>query len=188
MQDEDIIILVTPTIYKEDLDQEVELLKLLGKTPNRSIIIKKMLRYEAYLTDFQSPVAWDTTPWSQSSDVSLESIQQITEWALTQSDQITVLIFEFLDGTVELSTVLKTLKASGLVSRIAKEYYYESRVTLTDQMLDRLQSPATIEELYSLARNFLDSKRPEAAVRQILRRFISKGIIEKVDNVYSISQ
>ncbi len=187
--------LVSPPILKDDVDQEMELLRLEGKVPNRSIILKKMLRYDALLYDFSNPaidscdVLW---PGNSESQANLEAIEILVDWALTQSDQISKLIFDFLSDDITIDDVMKELKDHRIV-RSTKTSEYQPRTTLTEVILNHLdEHEMSIYSLYDLGRNFLhNSRRPEAAVRQILRRLIQREVVKKEyiggTDVYSLS-
>ena len=78
---------------------------------------------------------------------------------------------EYLEDPDELQ--LERLAAVAGLEIKPREYVKPA--TLTDMIMRAL--PATRDELYDLARQHHRSKRPEAAVRQTIRRQQRKGLV-----------
>lgn len=164
---------IVPPISPQDIDQEVELLKLEGvENPKRSLIYKRMMHSELSfdeIPDFISvqPIL-DTTP-----EVDFQVTERLIEWALDQEDEIQTLIFNFLDEPTERS-LKKTMKKLSQRGVELHEVTSHRGVSLTDIIRHEIISaPCTIDYLYQVARNLHPSRRPEAAVRTILRKLIS---------------
>lgn len=195
MQD-DQIILVTPVVTKEDIDQEMELLRLQGKNPSRAVVYRKFSRFEGLLFDSigtpDIPGA-EPVPWAGDPIPSLEVMTQLVGWALEQSIQIQQAVLSFLEGRSNEKETLDQLISLGVISRSNRRYMKATRdfsYTMTDVILKKFEENGEVDiyDLYQSAREFLSSKRPEAAVRQIVRRLIRLGVISKVgDHVYRIS-
>lgn len=196
-EEADQILLLTPVVTKEDLDQEMELLRLQGKNPSRSIVYKKLSRYESLLFDSigtpDIPGA-EPIPWEGEPTPTLEIMTQLISWAIQQSIQIQNVVLSFLEGRSDESETVEKLISLGIISRQNKRLLRsggEFTLSLTDIILKKLEESVqvNIKDLYRSAREFTVSKRPEAAVRQIMRRFIRLGIVTRIsEDVYSLSR
>lgn len=179
---EEEVILIRPAVEKEDIDQEIELLKLEGKVPSRAVLYKKFSRYEGVLFDsIGSPDLSGQPPWASAQYSSLETINRIVDWSLVQSDMVQSLVLEFLDSEIEVDEVITILVKEGVITK-PKKYPKLPTITLTDEILALFSERREIHiyDLYEMAREFnSSSKRPEAAVRQIIRRLVRSGVITK---------
>jgi hypothetical protein len=162
-------------MFNEDLAQEAELLRLQGITPNMSLLRKRMLHQEDTFDDIPlgSSSLWEEPGYDYS------VTERLVEWALTQSLEIADRIFEFLEEPLEeeLPKVLKFLSNSGIPIYKAEKTSMSSAQILLKALEVR---PLLPEELTQIVRGLNPSKRPEALVRQFIRRYQKSGII-KVD-------
>lgn len=154
-------------VSKDDIEQEAALLRLMGKTPNKALIYKRLSRQEAIFDEVPvgASLLWDDDPHTDPAVT-----EALVDWALQQTDAVAGLIFEFLEEPTDeaMAEVLKNLKAQG-VEIFQPDTHKEK--SLTQVILDLLKTrPHTIQELYDVSRSIQPSNRPEAAVRQILRR------------------
>jgi hypothetical protein len=178
-------VLLRPTALEEDIKQEAELLKLRGKTPSLRILRKKFNRFEALLAGMDEdlkgaePPPWDLAPMPPQ-----EVIDQLIDWAMNQSEVISMIIFDFLEEPSDesLTTTISILKENG-VDLFTKKVVRKSLTTIIIEAIN--QEPRDIYDLYELARKELQSERPEAAVRQILRRLQRAGQVIRTGNIIS---
>ena len=181
--DDDKPILLSPGVDPADIEQEYQILLWQGKKPSRKLLYLKAKRYEASLFDFTTDLSYaQAIDWAETPVPSAEAFEQITTWALSQSETIQAMVFSFLEDPTDTG-LHQILKTTGL--KPAEKLPAEQ--SLTDKILEFCQDNRSIAEIYELGRNLLTSKRPEAAVRQALRRLIKSGKIEESDNVYRVS-
>lgn len=190
-QDEQVI-LVVPPVADEDLAQEAALLRLCGKTPSLSILRRRAQRYEALLFADELPAHATEMDWGSDPIPSMQTLEQLTGWALHQSAQVAEMVFNFLEQPTDhtLTEVLKELRDQGVVQPADPSPQPTGNGSLTEAILNLLRHrPHSQDELYSFARDSIISKRPEAAVRQILRRLIRAGQVTKEtpNDVYRLS-
>lgn len=192
MRDQSQELLMTE-VPEDDILQELELLKLQGIPKASRYIVERKLKYQnrEYFFDDHSLLNIEGPAFAPPT-FSAEVYDRLVDWALSQSPEIARLILEFLDEPSEeyLKQVLKILKKSEL---LAIDYETPSQsITLTQKILDFIEEQAVIviEDLYEMARIFLyDSRRPEAAVRQVIRRLTTQGQIEQIEKgVYKSCQ
>lgn len=174
-QPSDTVDLDLPPVLRDDVDQEVALLKLQGKTPRRSFIARRMSHQPAIFGD-DVPVG--ATPlWAGEPLPDPAVTDQLIDWAFTQSEAIASATFDFLEyptdeGLEELLVVLQGEGFELFTMKAPKER------SLTQTVLSLLRSgPLPVEELYRVIRETYSSARPEAAVRQVLRRLSRAGTI-----------
>lgn len=174
-----------PAVDPEDIEQEYQLLILQGKTPSRRILYQRALRYEAMIFDFtEDPAGITDMTWSETPTTPVEVYQQLTNWALAQSEVIQNAVLDFLEDPTEKA--LTDLMAD---LNLKEEAPKTQELSLTSAILTYCQTPRTLPDLYQLARNLLpNSERPEAAVRQITRRLIKSNKLEKTADVYCSSK
>jgi hypothetical protein len=178
---------IYPTVLREDLDQEIELLKLEGvKNPKRSLIYKRMLHKEQIFDEIPEGVIVQTlidpTPESDP-----EVIERLVEFALDQEIELQTVILDFLDNPSEQSLQETLQKMSLLGFELFELPEIPKPKTLTQIISETLSKGAlTLDELYGLARSLHPSKRPEAAVRTVLRKLLAQGVIYYDGSHYKI--
>lgn len=186
---------IIPSVSKSDVDQQMALLVLEGIiNPSRSVVIRQ-LKYQdrAFLTDFDGHEEI-TQLWHEPnhSEAQLQAIEQIVRWASKQSDQVRIEVFKFLDDPSfkNLQETLDQLYNLGIIKKKSSRNPNRSnhQSSLTDMILHSLEFPQPLEELMELGRMNSTSRRPEAAVRQALRRLKRKGtIIETSPGIYVLA-
>jgi hypothetical protein len=173
-------------VSKEDIDQEVALLKLEGKhNVSRAIIYKRLSRSEAI---FDEVPMGASLLWQQSPLPDPVVTETLVDWAMHQTEKIAHVIFNFLESPTEdqVDEVIAQLRELGVTLEVAKPTLKE--IPLTQIVLDALGSrPHTREELYELARSIQPSNRPEAAIRQMLRRLSRNGVIQMQGELVSLT-
>lgn len=194
-------LLILPYVDEDDVNQEVELLKLMGiEKPNKSIIRARLAKARELLYSEKLPRSARVLEYGldDTSNLSLSQIEQLTEWALEQEDETACeMVLGFLDNPSEaaLATILKYLVNHNLISRSNKKLASKKTteqpksVSLGSLILKTLscEHQTPIEQLYELGRSVLHSNRPEAAVRQALRRLLSSRQIKEVSpKIYSV--
>lgn len=198
-ENQDIFLL--PHISKDDIDQEIELLKLETgiERVSRSIIIKKLRKQErAVLSSFDMEI--DFTPlWQESSFTvaQLQAIEQILDWASHQNDLIQAEVFRFLDEPSHdnLREIINLLVDNGIINRTSRrravkvKQQHRRSFSLTQLIIKALKTRSyMIDDLYELARQNSSAERPEAAVRQTLRRLVRKGYVIQTGDIYQWQQ
>lgn len=166
--------------FQDDLQQQAELLRLEGKTPNMGILRKRMLHQEETFDDvpFGAQGLWEEPGYDHS------VTEKLVDWALAQSLEIADRIFEFLEEPTEedLPKLISFLGKSGVTIHKASAPKISSASILLKALAIRPQEP---EELVKIIRSLNPSKRPEALVRQFLRRYQKSGVIKvEADLVY----
>ena len=166
--------LLAPAVLRADVQQEAEVARLLGKTPSKSIITKKLgtqgIMTFSSLSDLRGGFS---SAWGPERS-SYEATAKLIDWALTQSIRVQVLVFEFLENPdPDITHIVEQLTAQGVT--IQKTPVTSKSMTATSVILQSL--PATYESLVEAIRHWAagTTKRPEATVRQVLRRLIRTG-------------
>ena len=175
-------------IDPRDLDQESELLKLLGKQAHRGLLLRKAERESNHLLfGDEVPDLAEPMGWTQSPIPDLEQLQEIVDWAINQGEEIAQRVFTFLDDPdpASLKALLAHLKEQGVLTeeKTPSENTPNSLAALVlrsagSQKGDKVG--VTKEELYQLARDMHIARRPEAAIRQLLRRLLKEGKLKEV--------
>jgi hypothetical protein len=164
-------------ISQEDIDQEAELLKLLGvPNPSKALIYRRMSRTEAIYDEIPLgavPLFSDDPlpdPWVTES---------LVEFAQSNSEQVANIIFDFLSDPSEdkLPEVFAKLSDQGVQLHYLRAPKAKSLAQALHELL--VQGDQQLQDLYNFAQAFQPSNRPQAAVRQILRRFESEGKISR---------
>lgn len=180
--------LLIPAVLEEDINQEAELLRLSGKTPSKKLLRLKASVFREVL--FADQLPGSATPLFEGVLIPPQGvIEQIVEWAVIQSEEVQSMIYRFLEEPSEegLAEILSELRLQGVLlppmdSKPPGKPMPFSQLLL--YLLDK-NGPMTLDQIYTLAREHMLSRRPEAAVRQLLRRYISEGKVEKVnDDLY----
>jgi len=180
--------LILPNPKKDDIDQEIALLKLQGvPNPSRSIVSKRLANDDrAYLVDDFTNLP-SVLPLFGSDNFTgerMEAITNLLEWAAKQADYIETAIHDFLEDPSEASLriIMGILEDAQLLMISAFDKHKKpKKLTLTELIRRSLRSGScSIEQLYILGReNSPQSKRPEAAVRQALRRMERLGEVNQ---------
>lgn len=180
---------IIPQVDQEDVLQEGQILKLLGKTPNHSIIRKRM-GSTLPVFDFSTelPLSAEPIPW-RDYNPDPEVILLLADWALDQSADIQNRIFDFLESpsSREADQLIEELIRRGLAEETPKEKRKE--LPLRELILKELKrrTSMTLDEILELS-YLIISKRPAAALRTALRRLINSDlVIEKEGKYYAIS-
>ena len=169
--EQDLPTLQLPTVDAGDIEQEAALLRLQGITPSKLILRKRLqpteLTFSGDLID-ASPLNFARVIPSQ------ETLESIIDWARPQAAPVQDLIWQFLeDPEANLESTLKKLKLTPAKA--------SSSTPLATILMNAL--PATKEDLSQLvAQVSPTTKRPEATVRQFIRRHqltITDGIVQK---------
>lgn len=167
------------SVSSEDINQEVALLQLKGVAhPNRALIFRRLARAEATFDEIPvgSSLLWSTDPIPEP-----EVTQQLIDWAFQQSEAVAEMIFDFLDEPTDerVAELVDSLTALGVpLASPASQRQKHKELSLTDLVLQALQrGPQPLDALYQLAHSLQPSKRPEAAIRQIIRRLTRKQLV-----------
>lgn len=179
-------ILQAADVDSDDIDQEIALLELQGIKVNRRIVRMRMMqRTEALFQGEPGLIvqAIDTRPMPSD-----ETVDQLIAWAIQQSAAVSRLVLDFLAEPDEdrLEEVVQFLRAAGLAQGSTKA----PRGNLTETMMHYIaEKPRSKEDLYAYARTMHNTKRPEATVRQFLRRAVRiNQLVANTDGTYSIKE
>lgn len=175
MNDRDELALhLLPGPSSEDLEQEILIAKWEGRVKYRPPYTAKFGRELGY--GQRAPD--NASPFFPPHEYNPEAVETLLEWMFDQSDQIQVAVLAYLSDPSErrFKTVLR------LIDRATEEVRPRQSNTLVDLVVRVL--PATLEDLYKMARREHQAKRPEAAVRQLLRRLTAEGRIVKKGELY----
>lgn len=165
-----------PPVSSDDLEQEAALLRLQGvQNPSKRLIHKRLSRAEGIFSE----IPLGSAPlWSEEPVPDRNVTEALVDWALQQSDEISDIVFNFLDHPEDqdLDEVIASLKTLGVEIYSFKRKKQSTPRSLTQIIIAELKKhPQTTQALYELARNIQPTRRPEAAVRQILRRLDKSG-------------
>lgn len=183
MQDDHSLAWGLPNIDSQDIAQEMALLVLRGKIPSRSVV-RRRLQGKARellvgtLRDNESAELLEgkiTGFLFCPPSPNLGAIEDLVLWALSRDQAVQDLIFSTLSGSLSPEVAVARLRALGVVGKSLGTGPKGNGGSLTHLILRSL--PATKEALYQLAIREHTAKRPEAAVRQILRRLTRNGTL-----------
>lgn len=173
--DIDETLLLPQWITEEDILQEHRIRQYLEQPSSKRILRLKFGRYQD-LCFTNVPVGAIPLFAHESWE---EKINLIIDWAEKQEKEIRCLVLTFIeDPSDENADNIISL----LPSHIRKKREPISRKSLKDLLLFEIRRKKELqqEDLYDLARKFLvNSKRPEAAVRQALRVLVKEGLISR---------
>lgn len=171
-----------PTMTREDALQEHALAKLENRRSRgylRAVASKQPREYGYGLLpqdDWQNPFA------PEAPDPSV--VQTLIEWVMSQERHVAVRVMDYLDnpGPDTLEAIREVVDI-----KVAVDAARTTPMTLTDLIIKNL--PCDVPTMYDLARREHLSKRPEAAVRQIIRNLTRRGIIAgDSEGVYHVLQ
>lgn len=185
-------VLLIPEVDDSDVEQEIAVLKLTHpKKKYRKDLVRKRLenkvRRVSLFFDISanievSPVFFeDNNP-----EPPVEVISQLLTWCYTQPPSIQNIIYEFLEEP-DSDKIEDILKA---ITTVTHERYSVEKTSGQSGSLAQLilrsisadkNSPTPIEGLFEIARTSHISTRPEAAVRQTIRTYLSRKIIFQPD-------
>jgi len=169
--DEPVPLYALPPVSLDDVRQERALAALEGKVVHRSRFAyqRRDREYGYGLTpqdDWQSPFA----PPAPDPAV----VESLITWVMSQERHVAVRVMDYLDSpSPELLERVKEVIDVGMTLETHRQV---REVTLTDLICRAL--PANMTTLYELARREHMSRRPEAAVRQIIRNLRKRGAID----------
>jgi hypothetical protein len=178
-------VLQSATVDQDDIDQEIALLELQGITVNRRIVRMRMMQRTEGL--FQGEPGLIAQPMEVRSLPSDETVDDLLDWAIEQSAEITRLVLDFLAEPDDdrLENVVQQLSAAGLIKGSTKG----PRGNLTETMLHYIaEKPRSKEDLYAYARTMHNTRRPEATVRQFLRRAVRSNQLAEIDGLYHVQE
>lgn len=174
--------LVHPIIEADDIEQEVALLHLQGKRASRKIVEKRL----AAEMDSTPLYAGDegTSPWRDSPVPSPQVIQRLTSWTLFQALDVQFIVWEFLESPDDhFDSTLRALRKRGVIP--SAKARSKRRGNLGRTLVHAL--PASFDELVEVVQENHKTKRPQATVRQFLRRNIRGGAIHELQGVYYVA-
>lgn len=184
LDSESSFIIQAPTVDEDDVEQEAALLRLMGKTPSKALIRKKLQVYGAALFSGELPFASampGTSVGDYSSYPSEEVVQVLGDWARTQPKGLAMAVMSFIEDPSEeqLQDILRLIRKTPEAKQYRQAQGNNSFSAMLKNFILTGKGSRSIEELYEYARTVHSAKRPEATVRQALRRLIREGIIEK---------
>lgn len=162
-----------PTLYRfrpptEDLKQDQEVAKLENRRVRHSPRVRPPREYGYGLLpadDWQNPFA----PAAPDPDV----VAQLIDWVMSQERHVAVKVMDYLDDPNP--DTLEAVKEAVDIGMTLETHKPHRDLTLTDLIQRSL--PCDMSGLYELARREHASKRPEAAVRQIIRNLTKRGVV-----------
>jgi len=182
--DTDETLLLPQWITEEDILQEHRIRQFLEQPSSKRILRLKFARYQD-LCFSNVPVGALPLFASESWEKKMELI---IDWAETQNAEIQGLVLKFIaDPSDENADYIISL----LPSQIRRKREPVNRRSLKDLLLFEIGRKEFLyqEDLYSLARKFLvNSKRPEAAVRQALRVLVREGLITRQGSLVKLTR
>lgn len=170
-------VLQSSVVESADIDQEVALLQLQGIKVSRRIVRLRLAQ------DTQLVFQGDPGSIAQPIDVRQlpprEVIERLIEWAIEQSNELSREVLDFLAEPDEdrLTSIIKKLPPPAETPEKRNPGTLSHTLTLYLE-----KAPRTKEELYSYTRTLHQAARPEAAVRQYLRRAERAGELSLGDD------
>lgn len=160
-----------PPITREDDEQEALLAKLENRAYRGGYRFAYSRRPREYGYGLLPSDAWHMPFAPEAPDPA--TVERLIGWVMSQERHVAVRVMDYLDDpSSESLERIKEVVDVGMTMEIK----HNRPATLTDLILRTL--PASMPELYNLARREHVSKRPEAAVRQIIRNLVKRGTIE----------
>lgn len=198
--------LIPPIIEYDDIKQEVELLKLQGhERVNRRFVRQRLLAKQREflfwdeLMDLEGIVNLRVlmSGGSREAVLSPDQYSHIMTWAAEKGDEILDRVGDFLEEPSEeaLVELLSFLTATGVIQPVTKHilpersapdplpgHHATSLTSLFLRAFKQQDQEISVDYFYQVARQEHQSKRPEAATRQILRRLTRDGTLLKTDD------
>lgn len=113
------------------------------------------------------PRAGDIPAWGNLDEINFDAIERLADYLLGTEARITAAILEYLDDPGDRSF----FRVVGILQ--LKLTPFPKKGSLIEMMLRSM--PTKLDDLYDMARNSHDAKRPEAAVRANLRNLMDRG-------------
>lgn len=191
---QDFVYVIQPRgVDQDDIDQEAAIFEwTTGRRANRRLIANKLQNDEPAAVFSGDPTSVAVPVPTGVNIPNPRVIEQIVTWSLEQSDLIRKAIFEFLEEPTDdnLSNTLTFLIDQGIIEAVATGEK-PKKVGFIDALVRLMKTerrPYTSGELYAWARTIHSAKRPEATVRQALRRLISDGKVVKTNDSYQLTE
>ena len=180
---------IKPYVDQEDVEQEYQLLMLEyqnnplrgTETPSRDIIRKRLQGRMSESLVGEIPIHATAMDPGGGDELErrVEAASRIIEWSFSQPEEAQNIVIAFLEEPTEhmLTITINRLVSKGYIDPVT--YTPEPSGSLAELLKRQIEQAGTMsfEELYELARIQHVSKRPNAAVRQTLRRFEKQGLI-----------
>lgn len=188
--------ILKPSLPQDDINQEIELLKLEGiQNPSRDVIRKQHeSQARSFLVDDFNYHPSSIPLFSEqehSASGRLDAIERLVEWAAKQSDEIQQALYAFLEDPTpgNYRIIFRLLQKTGLLHNQSASLAprKEKKLTMAEMIRRALRlQERSKDELYQLARQNLITKRPEATVRQTLRRMLKANeILETIPDTFT---
>lgn len=175
-----------PLELKDDVDQEMAILELLGVKGNRSLVRKRLrIQLGRVLTYDDAPLESRPVQWADYNRIDPEATARLVAWALDQIESVQQIIWDFLhDPSEKLEDTLLRLQELGYAE------VQDNRpqvMTLKEMMMKAL--PATLDDLIELVQIASpETRRPAATVRQFIRRHIGTAEVYLEDGVVHVTR
>lgn len=180
---------LVPEVSAEDVEQEYQLLMLEyqnnplrgTETPSRDIIRKRLQGRMSESLVGEVPIHAQAIDMGGGDETQrrVEASIKLVEWSFSQEKEAQNIIIAFLEDPSEhmLTITINRLVRLGYIDTVT--YTPEAPASLADLLRRQLEQNGIMAfaDLYEIARNQHVSKRPNAAVRQTLRRFESQGLL-----------
>jgi len=185
--------LIESHIFDDDVNQELEVLKLMGiARPNKRLVALKLQAQQnellfAELTSEGSLVLLGTQP-----EPNTRAISELLHFALAHP-LIASIIYDFLeDPETNFDATLRELKRFGIIKSITRAYRTKSSGGSVAQLIIRLltnSGPQSRDQIIEAVTPSHISKRPAAAIRTTLRRLIASQVIQQIgEDTYGLKK
>lgn len=105
--------------------------------------------------------------------LNIAALEKVIEWSTEQASIVRLAVVEYLESPDD-ERLSDVLNLCGIEKENRKTRKEDTLTALLKRSL-----PATLEELYVVARRNHRSNRPEAAVRQTLRNLKKRGLVSE---------
>lgn len=173
-------IIQSPVIDRDDINQEAELLKLEGViNPSKSLIAKRLANQQP-ASLFQGEIGSIARPLEVSPGVNIIALERLVQWSIVQSERIQQAVTAYLDDPNDevFGRTIKILQEEGIIKiepkPPANAFSFSAALI---RLLEREPKGLEIHDLYTWARGIHSAKRPEATVRQTLRRLVGNNTL-----------
>lgn len=188
---------IKPYVDHEDVEQEYQLLMLEYQnnplqgtdTPSRDIIRKRLQGRMSESLVGEIPIHATALDPGAGDEMErrVEAAAQLVEWSFSQPEEAQNIIIAFLEDPTEhmLTITINRLVKKGYIEQPEEPSDDRPTASLADLLRRQIEQAGTItlQELYELARVQHVSKRPNAAVRQTVRRFERQKLVTRdLDN------
>lgn len=170
--------LIYPRIDSEDVKQECDLRQWQGLRTSQRVVERRMAAQTGMVPLYMGESG--SSPWGEEEVPSPAVVTRLMDWALTQTTEVQALIWQFLDSpSRRLQPTIVALREQGIIQERPRT---DRHVSLGSLLLRSL--PATFEELVEVVQSNHSAKRPQATVRQFIRRSTRTGMIREEQGVY----